>query len=213
MDAVRCPSCGAGYPAGVWRCGECGASMADRSGLTAPAEEEPVRGALTVVEDPDAADGPDDPRDLFADEERAPRRMILAVMVPEDGPALVAALEREGIGARLGAATDDGGVEVLVHDAHLPEAQAVLVDFTGDESLAEYVVEAEATWGQRDQDRGFVQVATGPMADMAHVVDRIRDAGIDVILWTSHRDGSPVAAVGVHEDRFTDAQRLAGIEA
>jgi hypothetical protein len=186
--------------------------MSDRPTSQEPDEDEPVRGTLTVIGRP-PDDGADDPHDLFADEERSPRRMILAVMVPEDGPAFVAALEREGIGARLGAATDDGGVEVLVHDTHLPEAQAVLVEFTGDESLAEYVVEADGGWGERDHDEGFVQVATGSMADMAHVVERVRDAGIDVVLWTSPGDGSPTAAVGVPEDRFAEAQRLAGIEA
>jgi hypothetical protein len=186
--------------------------MSDPHAPAEPDEDEQVRGTLTVVDRTKPDEASDDPHDLFADEERSPRRMILAVMVPEDGPALVAALEREGIGARLGAATDDGGIEVLVHDTHLPEAQAVLVEFTGDQSLAEYVVEAESGWGERGHDAGFVQVATGSMADMSHVVERVRDAGIDVVLWTSSGDGHPTAAVGVPEDRFGDAQRLAGIE-
>jgi hypothetical protein len=61
----------------------------------------------------------------------------------------------------------------------MPEARGRLVDFTGDESLVGHVVEAETGWGERDQDRGYAQVATGPMADMSHVVERIRDAGIE----------------------------------
>src|SRR2546423_490625 len=61
-------------------------------------------------------------------------------MVEEDAPDLVAALEAESVGARLGDQTDDGGVEVLVHDTDLAAAQAVLVDFTGDPSLVDEVV-------------------------------------------------------------------------
>jgi hypothetical protein len=118
--------------------------MSDRPTSQEPDEDEPVRGTLTVIGRP-PDEGADDPQDLFADEERSPRRMILAVMVPEDGPELVVALERE--------------------------------------------------------------------VDMAHVVERFRDAGIDMVLWTSPGDGSPTAAVGVPEDRFAEAQRLAGIEA
>src|SRR5262249_47315739 len=81
--------------------------------------------------------------DLFAEEERPPKRLVLVVMVEEDAADLVAALEADGVGARLGDRTDDGGVEILVHDSKLPAAQAVLVEYTGDPTLVDAVVEAE----------------------------------------------------------------------
>jgi hypothetical protein len=85
-------------------------------------------GTVTFAERP--VDGPsDEPADLFEQEERPPTRLLLVVMVEDDAPDLIAMLEAEGVGARLGQRTDDGGVEVLVHDRNLPAAQAVLVDF------------------------------------------------------------------------------------
>ena len=80
--------------------------------------------------------------DLFEAEELPPKRLVLVVMVEQDAPDLIEALRAEGVGARLGERTDDGGVEVLVHDTKLPAAQAVLVEFTGDPTLVDAVVEA-----------------------------------------------------------------------
>jgi hypothetical protein len=101
------------------------------------AEAEP--GTVTFARG-EASGREDAPSDLFEQEERPPTRLVLVVMVEEDAPDLVAALEAEGVGARLGDRTDDGGVEVLIHDTRLAAAQAVLVEFTGDPSLLDAVV-------------------------------------------------------------------------
>jgi hypothetical protein len=194
--------------------------MSDRpTPLETADEPDTGRGSLTFTEAPGTSGGPDDVEERFAAEER---RMILVVMVPQDAPGLVAALGREGIGASIGARTDDGGVEVLVHDANLPEAQAILIEYTGDESLADYVVEASEGWGDPSQemDDGFVRLAAGPASDMSQIAGRLREAGIDVIVSPPALDppgfvpiGGPTAVIGVREERLDEARRVAGIEA
>src|SRR5262249_53271577 len=50
--------------------------------------------------------GPSDRVDLFDEEERPPKRLVLVVMVEQDAPDLIEALRAEGVGARLGERTD-----------------------------------------------------------------------------------------------------------
>ncbi|MGH2581198.1 MAG: hypothetical protein ACRDGP_10185 [Actinomycetota bacterium] len=54
---------------------------------------------------------------------------------------MVDKLERHGIGARLGNRQPDETVEVVIHHFHLPEAQAVLVEFTGDAGVLDEMSE------------------------------------------------------------------------
>jgi hypothetical protein len=152
--------------------------------------------------------------DLFDEEERPPKRLVLVVMVEEDAPALLAALRAEGVGARLGERTDDGGVEVLVHDTKLPAAQAVLVEFTGDPTLVDAVVEAdEQPDSTGDEDGGFVEVASGGLTGMSSQLELLRAAGIDVRVETDE-DADPLLATGallVHPDDLDRAREVLGI--
>src|SRR6266508_2692489 len=79
------------------------------------------------------------PADLFEDEEH-PVRIVLCLLSSYDAGHLVDKLERHGIGARLGNRQPDETVEVVIHHFHLPEAQAVLVEFTGDAGVLEGVI-------------------------------------------------------------------------
>jgi hypothetical protein len=154
----------------------------------------------------------DDDGDLFAEEERPPKRLVLVVMVEEDAPDLVAALEAEDVGARLGERTDDGGVEVLVHDTKLPAAQAVLVEYTGDPTLVDAVVQAEDQ-PAIDDENAFVAVTSGSLTGMSSQLERLRAAGIDVRVETD-ADADPLLVTGallVHPDELERARAVLGI--
>ena len=152
--------------------------------------------------------------DLFDEEERPPKRLVLVVMVEEDAADLIEALRAEGIGARLGERTDDGGVEILVHDTKLPAAQAVLVEFTGDPSLVDAVVEADDQPGSVDAgEEGFIEVASGGLTGMSSQLERLRAAGIDVRVETDE-DADPLLATGallVRPDDLERAREVLGI--
>ncbi len=81
------------------------------------------------------------PADLFEDEEH-PVTIILCLLSEFDARDLVDRLERRGIGARMGEHRADDTIEVLIHEFRLPEAQAILVDFTGGASPLDNVTEA-----------------------------------------------------------------------
>jgi len=188
--------------------------MADEEPVDDPLEEDgiepPPAGRVTFA-DRDRETEDDEPFDLFDREERPPKRLVLAVMVEEDAPDLVAALEAEGVGARLGEHTDDGGVEVLVHDTRLPAAQAVLVDFTGDPSLVDAVVEADDDPSEADLDDDLVEVMSGGITGMSSQLERLRAAGVDVRVETLD---DPLMAKGtllVHPDDLERARGILGI--
>jgi len=176
-------------------------------------DEEIVPGDVTFAHR-EARDPADAPADLFELEERPPKRLILVVMVEEDAPDLVAALETERIGARLGERTEDGGVEVLIHDANLAAAQAVLVDFTGDPILVDEVVEAEDETEEADEgEEPFVEVASGTLTGMSSQLERLRASGIEVRVETDD-DPDPYRATGslmVHPDDLERARAILGI--
>ena len=135
-------------------------------------------------------------------------------MVEEDAPDLVAALEAEGVGARLGDRTDDGGVEVLIHDTKLAAAQAVLIEFTGDPSLIDAVVEAEDQPAETaDEGDAFVEVVSGRLTGMASQLERLRAEGIDVRVETSPDEdpGIATALLMVHPDNLERARAILGI--
>src|SRR5205823_8504483 len=206
-DVVHCPDCGAEYRSGYTICTDCGGLL--ESGPThrvAPA-------SFAYRADADDASGSASSPDLFEREERPPKRLILAVMVEDDAPGLIEALGAEGIGTRLGERTQDGGVEVLIHDTNLAAAQAVLVEYTGDPSLVDAVVEAEdADLADEDDDR-FVEVASGVLAGMATQLERLRDAGIEVRVETATGDDQARAsgALMVPSDDLERARAVLGI--
>ena len=205
-DVVHCPDCGAENPAGYTICTECG-------GLLDPGPTHRVaRASFAYRDHTDDASGRASSSDLFDREERRPKRLILAVMVEDDAPGLIEALGAEGIGTRLGERTEDGGVEVLIHDTNLAAAQAVLVEYTGDPSLVDAVVEAEDD-DATDDDDPFVEVASGVLAGMATQLERLRDAGIEVRIETATGDdrGRQTGALMVPSDDLERARAVLGI--
>lgn len=204
-DVVHCPDCGAENPAGYTICTECG-------GLLEPSPTRRVAPAsFAYRDDTDDASGSASSSDLFEREERPPKRLILAVMVEDDAPGLIDALGAEGIGTRLGERTEDGGVEVLIHDTNLAAAQAVLVEYTGDPSLVDAVVEAEDD--DATDDDPFVEVASGVLAGMATQLERLRDAGIEVRVETATGDDRDrqTGALLVPSDDLERARAVLGI--
>jgi hypothetical protein len=205
-DVVHCPHCGAENRAGYTICTECG-------GLLEPSPTHPVAPAsFAYRDDTDDARGSASSSDLFEREERPPKRLILAVMVEDDAPGLIDALGAEGIGTRLGERTEDGGIEVLIHDTNLAAAQAVLVEYTGDPSLVDAVVEAEDDDATDNADP-FVEVASGVLAGMATQLERLRDAGIEVRVETTTGDdrGRQTGALMVPSDDLERARAVLGI--
>jgi hypothetical protein len=178
-----------------------------------PDVDEPAVGVGEVTFASRAAGDDETPADLFAEEERPAKRLVLVVMVEEDAPDLVAALEAEGVGARLGERTDDGGYEVLVHDTKLPAAQAVLVEFTGDPALVDAVVEAADQPTADEESSDLVAVTSGSLTGMSSQLERLRAAGIDVRVETDE-DTDPLLATGallVHADDLERARAVLGI--
>ena len=172
-------------------------------------------GAVTFAHRAGSAEG--DAVDIFGEEERTPKRLVLVVMFEEDAPDLVAALEADGVGARLGERTDDGGVEVLIHDTKLAAAQAVLVEFTGDPSLLDAIVEAEeqpeAAEGPDGEAEGFVEVVSGRLTGMSSQLERLRAEGVDVRVEMDE-DADPLIATAVllvHPDDLERARAVLGI--
>jgi hypothetical protein len=190
--------------------------MGDDEALADPDAELPP-GSITFAHLSVGTEDADAPADLFDEEERPPKRLVLVVMVEEDAPDLVAALGSEAIGARLGERTDDGGVEVLIHDTKLAAAQAVLVEFTGDASLVDAVVEAEdqpETPGDEDDgEDAFVEVVSGRLTGMSSQLERLRAEGIDVRVETGDDDGAQIATavLMVHPDDLERARAILGI--
>ena len=190
--------------------------MGDDEALADP-DAELAPGAVTFAHLSVGTEDADAPADLFAEEEQPPKRLVLVVMVEEDAPDLVAALGSEAIGARLGERTDDRGVEVLIHDTKLAAAQAVLVEFTGDASLVDAVVEAEdqpETAGDEDDDEDvFVEVVSGRLTGMSSQLERLRAEGIDVRVETGDDEGTQIATavLMVHPDDLERARAILGI--
>ncbi|MDP9299403.1 MAG: hypothetical protein M3P43_00665 [Actinomycetota bacterium] len=213
-DVVHCPDCGAEYRAGYTICTDCGGLLEpgptpdDIEDRAADADDDRAGASFVYRADTDDAGG-NEPSDLFDREERPPKRLILAVMVEEDAPGLIEALDAEGIGTRLGERTRDGGVEVLIHDTNLAAAQAVLVEYTGDPSLVDAVVEAEDV-EEADDDDSFVEVASGVLAGMATQLERLRDAAIEVRVETVTGD-DPARATGALKVPSDDLERARAV--
>jgi hypothetical protein len=132
--------------------------------------EEVEIGTVEVVE---RGDDPGSP-DRFALEE-AP--VVVTSMVEEDVDAFLAALEQEEIGAQRGELMDDGGVPIVVHASNLVEAQAVLVEFTGDVGLVDDIAVDPEDEGP---DREMAVVTSLGLKDVGVHANRLRANGVDV---------------------------------
>jgi len=170
VEYRHCPNCLAEYRPGPLICVECGGVLVDGpSPSSAPSRVLP--GHVEVVErsvDPDAMS-----LDRFALEEVP---VVLTSMVEEDVDAFLAALDDDEIGGRRGEPTGDGGVEIMVHAANLMDAQAVLVEFTGDVSLVDDI----GAEGAVDGDQDFAVVTAVRLADVGARANRLREGGVDV---------------------------------
>jgi hypothetical protein len=202
--ATHCPSCLTEHRAGFTICTVCGTLLVDGPSPTPDREEDrqPARGSLEFGDRGEIAET----ADRFALEETP---VVLTAIVEEDVSDFLAALEEQEIGARTGSATDDGGVEIAVHAANLADAQAVLVEFTGDVRLVDEI-------GGDDEDVEMLVVTTARLADAGGLAARLRAEGLDVrIELPSPEDaaGGSSAAILVRADELARARELLGLVA
>ena len=225
-EATHCPRCFAEYRAGVSVCPDDGTQLeagpSPNFGPSFDAEPvEPARGTIEIVRlaptgvDPDVSEG-DDPGaeaggeagGLF-EREAHPREVILAIIASEDAADFVATLEAQGVGARLGDATENEGVEVVIHDINLAEAQAILVEYTGDPSLVDDI----GTDDDDDTHDSLARVATGGVGGLGAQAERLSSEGIDVRLEVPGPGGDQgdMGALWVARDDLDQARRILGI--
>ncbi len=138
---------------------------------------------------------------------------MLTSMVEEDVDAFLAALDEEEIGARRGEAADDGGVEIVVHASNLIDAQAVLVEFTGDVGLVDDI----AVDPDRDGPASDMAVVTWTrLQDVGVQANRLRAGGVDVRIelpGVEERASTKAqAAILVPVDELHRAREILGIE-
>lgn len=168
---THCPNCLAEYGSWSTTCLDCGTMLVPGPSLD-PQDVEP--GRLEVVEREEGSDV--DAVDRFTLEVQP---VVLTSMIEEDVDAFLAALEEEEIGARRGDPTGDGGVEIVVHAANLIDAQAVLVEFTGDISLVDDIA-VDPDQGGAASDLAVVTWMR--LGDVGVRANRLREAGVDVRL-------------------------------
>jgi hypothetical protein len=201
----HCPNCLAEYRSGFTICTNCGSLLVPGPSPTTAGDDggELRPGEVAVVR----AGEPAADEDRFALEELP---IVLTTMVDEDVDEFLAALEDQEIGARRGAASSDGGVEIVVHAANLIDAQAVLVEFTGEVSLLDDVaVDPDAA------DDDWAVVTWVSLRDAGVQANRLRDHGLDLRmeLPTAPEDApAGQAALLVAVDDLEDARRILGIE-
>jgi hypothetical protein len=170
--STHCPNCLAEYGAWSTVCLDCGTAL-----VPGPSPAQEARGAgepgrVEVVER--AADAATASTDRFELEEMP---VVLTSMVEEDVDAFLTVLDEEEIGARRGEPTGDGGVEIVVHAANLIDAQAVLVEFTGDVSLVDDIgVDGD----HDDADEDFALVTSVRLADVGARANRLGERGVDI---------------------------------
>ena len=179
---------------------------------------EPERGIIEIVhlppesEEAGETEEGDPPARADLDEgslferEAHPREVILAIIAEEDAGDFVATLEAQGVGARLGETTEDEGVEILIHELNLADAQAILVEFTGDPSLVDDI-------GDADSGDPLERVATGVVGDLGAQAQRLSAAGIDVRMEVPgpDGDGGDMGALLVDREDLDEARRILGI--
>jgi hypothetical protein len=203
-DYTHCPNCLAEYRSWTTTCLDCGTMLVPGP---SPTEEEVEPGRVEVIERAEgAATGS---LDRFAFEEEP---IVLTSMVEEDVVGFLAALDEEEIGARRGEPAGDGGIEILVHAANLMDAQAVLVEFTGDISLVDDIA------ADPDQDGAASDMAVVTwtrLKDVGVQANRLREEGVDVRIELPDRTerASPTAqaAILVPVDELDRAREILGI--
>jgi len=200
-EQMYCPTCLAEYRRGVSICPDDGTLLA--AGPAPRNEERPkgqiqvVRGSPRVDEVSETAEPP-----LFEQEEH-PQTVTLVVMARQDAPDLIAELEAQGIGAKLGQTTDDEGIQVLVHDFNLADALAIVVDFTGDPSLVDDVA--------LDED-GWLSISTAQLGQLDQQAKQLSEAGIDVRMELPPQDDpAQIGTLRVPGEDVTEARRVLGI--
>jgi hypothetical protein len=199
---VHCPNCLAEYRWGISICTECGEQVVpgpspalvddENEDVSEPTDEV---GGVEVVRLPGETEASED---LF-DREARPSRVILCLLPTWEAEGLVAALADEGIGAKLEPTDVEDAAQVIVHEPRLGDAQAIMVEFTGDPSLVDDVAfeDADAA-GIEDPDRdGFVEVVSGPMLTIAAQAERLRAAGVPVRVALPPEGSEPAAAGSV----------------
>jgi hypothetical protein len=203
-DYTHCPNCLAEYRSWSTTCLNCGTMLVPGP---APVAEEVAPGRIEVVEREE--DSGEDASDRFALEEQP---IVLTSMIEEDVDAFLTALDEEEIGARRGDPTGDGGFEIVVHAANLIDAQAVLVEFTGDISLVDDIA-VDPDQGGAASDLALVTWMR--LSDVGVQANRLREAGVDVRLELPDEAErtSPVAqaAILVPVEELDHARKILGI--
>ena len=203
-EYTHCPNCLAEYRSWSTTCLNCGTMLVPGP---SPEPEEVAPGRLEVVER-DEDSGEDTP-DRFGLEEQP---IVLTSMIEEDVEEFLTALDDEEIGARRGDSTGDGGVEIVVHAANLIDAQAVLVEFTGDISLVDDIA-VDPDQGGATSDLAVVTWMR--LGDVGVQANRLREAGVDVRLELPDEAErtSPVAqaAILVPVEELDRAREILGI--
>jgi hypothetical protein len=206
-DFTHCPNCLAEYGAWSTICLDCGSVLAVGPSPARHESAEVQPGRVEVVErdqDPAGSLG------RFALEEEP---VVLTSMIGEDVDAFLAALDEEEIGARRGDPTDGGGFEIVVHASNLIDAQAVLVEFTGDVSLVDDIaVDPE----QSEVASEMAVVTWTRLQDTGVQANRLREGGVDVRieLPDEAERASPTAqaAILVPVEDLDRAREILGIE-
>ncbi len=203
-EYTHCPNCLAEYRSWSTTCLNCGTMLVPGP---SPEPEEVAPGRLEVVERDDDSD--EDTPDRFGLEEQP---IVLTSMIEEDVEEFLTALDDEEIGARRGDSTGDGGVEIVVHAANLIDAQAVLVEFTGDISLVDDIA-VDPDQGGATSDLAVVTWMR--LGDVGVQANRLREAGVDVRLELPDEAErtSPVAqaAILVPVEELDRAREILGI--
>ena len=203
-DYTHCPNCLAEYGSWSTTCLDCG-TMLVPGPSPAPAEVEP--GRVEVIErDEGSITGS---IDRFALEVEP---VVLTSIIQEDVEAFLTALDEEEIGARRGEPTGDGGIEIVVHAANLMDAQAVLVEFTGDISLVDDI----AVDPDHDGAASDMAIVTWTrLNDVGVQANRLREGGVDVRIELPDETGraSPAAqaAILVPVGELGRARKILGI--
>ena len=203
-EYTHCPNCLAEYRSWSTTCLNCGTMLVPGP---SPEPEEVAPGRLEVVERDEDSD--EDTPDRFGLEEQP---IVLTSMIEEDVEEFLTALDDEEIGARRGDSTGDGGVEIVVHAANLIDAQAVLVEFTGDISLVDDIA-VDPDQGGATSDLAVVTWMR--LGDVGVQANRLREAGVDVRLELPDEAErtSPVAqaAILVPVEELDRAREILGI--
>jgi hypothetical protein len=205
----HCPNCLTEYRSGYAICTDCRVLLvpgpSPNQEPDVPETPEGIRGVEVVRSDETGDEGPN----RFALEETP---IVLTVMVHEDADAFLATLDDQGIGARRGEDTGDGGVEIVVHAANLIDAQAVLVEFTGEVTLVDEIAADPEDVGDDD----WAVVTWVSLGDAGVRANRLRDRGLDVRLELpaeQDRNGPAAqAAILVAAEDLETARRILRIE-